>query len=148
MVSFWSPSQALPKTIPSVILCNQLKCLQVDSSFFLLAGGGEKSRNLHTSRGKLLPRERIDGLLDPGWFYFYLQFPLVHVKMLKAESDQQLVWYFESLICIAFLLLLQIPILGILPVCWVPVVWEGRGASWRNNHRNWPCFWVILNVQE
>uniref|UniRef100_A0A8C5C3N4 methylcrotonoyl-CoA carboxylase n=1 Tax=Gadus morhua TaxID=8049 RepID=A0A8C5C3N4_GADMO len=29
-------------------------------------GGGEKARNLHVSRGKLLPRERIDRLLDPG----------------------------------------------------------------------------------
>ncbi|XP_035234822.1 methylcrotonoyl-CoA carboxylase beta chain, mitochondrial [Anguilla anguilla] len=29
-------------------------------------GGGEKARKLHTSRGKLLPRERIDKLLDPG----------------------------------------------------------------------------------
>uniref|UniRef100_S4RQV6 Methylcrotonoyl-CoA carboxylase beta chain, mitochondrial n=2 Tax=Petromyzon marinus TaxID=7757 RepID=S4RQV6_PETMA len=29
-------------------------------------GGGEKARALHTSRGKLLPRERIDRLLDPG----------------------------------------------------------------------------------
>ena len=29
-------------------------------------GGGEKARALHTSRGKLLPRERIDALLDPG----------------------------------------------------------------------------------
>ena len=29
-------------------------------------GGGEKARTLHTSRGKLLPRERIDALLDPG----------------------------------------------------------------------------------
>uniref|UniRef100_A0AAQ6ADB5 Methylcrotonoyl-CoA carboxylase beta chain, mitochondrial n=1 Tax=Amphiprion ocellaris TaxID=80972 RepID=A0AAQ6ADB5_AMPOC len=28
-------------------------------------GGGEKARKLHTSRGKLLPRERIDKLLDP-----------------------------------------------------------------------------------
>jgi 3-methylcrotonyl-CoA carboxylase beta subunit len=31
-----------------------------------LAGGGEKARDLHRSRGKLLPRERIDRLLDPG----------------------------------------------------------------------------------
>lgn len=31
-----------------------------------LAGGGEKPRALHQSRGKLLPRERIDRLLDPG----------------------------------------------------------------------------------
>lgn len=29
-------------------------------------GGGEKARARHTERGKLLPRERIDGLLDPG----------------------------------------------------------------------------------
>ncbi|XP_055488154.1 methylcrotonoyl-CoA carboxylase beta chain, mitochondrial [Leucoraja erinacea] len=29
-------------------------------------GGGEKARQRHTSRGKLLPRERIDQLLDPG----------------------------------------------------------------------------------
>ncbi|MFC3088417.1 carboxyl transferase domain-containing protein [Tabrizicola soli] len=31
-----------------------------------LAGGGDKARGLHQSRGKLLPRERIDRLLDPG----------------------------------------------------------------------------------
>ncbi len=29
-------------------------------------GGGEKARERHLSRGKLLPRMRIDGLLDPG----------------------------------------------------------------------------------
>ncbi|XDB61764.1 hypothetical protein AB1E18_015120 [Capra hircus] len=29
-------------------------------------GGGEKARARHISRGKLLPRERIDNLLDPG----------------------------------------------------------------------------------
>lgn len=29
-------------------------------------GGGEKARKRHTDRGKLLPRERIDALLDPG----------------------------------------------------------------------------------
>ncbi|KAK3539017.1 hypothetical protein QTP86_023621 [Hemibagrus guttatus] len=29
-------------------------------------GGGERARKLHTSRGKLLPRERIDRLLDPS----------------------------------------------------------------------------------
>ncbi|MEY4671333.1 MAG: hypothetical protein RLZZ415_1212, partial [Pseudomonadota bacterium] len=28
-------------------------------------GGDEKSRNRHTSRGKLLPRERVERLLDP-----------------------------------------------------------------------------------
>ena len=29
-------------------------------------GGGDKAREKHTARGKLLPRERIRGLLDPG----------------------------------------------------------------------------------
>ncbi|KAM8816188.1 methylcrotonoyl-CoA carboxylase beta chain, mitochondrial isoform 2-T2 [Rhynchonycteris naso] len=29
-------------------------------------GGSEKARQLHVSRGKLLARERVDGLLDPG----------------------------------------------------------------------------------
>lgn len=29
-------------------------------------GGGERAREKHLKRGKLLPRERIRGLLDPG----------------------------------------------------------------------------------
>ena len=29
-------------------------------------GGGERARERHTARGKLLPRERVDALLDPG----------------------------------------------------------------------------------
>jgi len=29
-------------------------------------GGGEKARERHTARGKLLPRERVERLLDPG----------------------------------------------------------------------------------
>ncbi|MDA0824048.1 MAG: methylcrotonoyl-CoA carboxylase, partial [Proteobacteria bacterium] len=29
-------------------------------------GGDEKSRERHLSRGKLLPRDRVDTLLDPG----------------------------------------------------------------------------------
>ena len=30
------------------------------------AGGGEKARARHLSRGKMLPRDRVAGLLDPG----------------------------------------------------------------------------------
>ncbi len=30
------------------------------------AGGGQKSRDRHTSRGKMLPRDRVANLLDPG----------------------------------------------------------------------------------
>jgi 3-methylcrotonyl-CoA carboxylase beta subunit len=33
---------------------------------FAMAGGGEDARARHQSRGKLLPRERIDRLIDPG----------------------------------------------------------------------------------
>ena len=29
-------------------------------------GGGEEARRKHLSRGKLLPRDRVQGLLDPG----------------------------------------------------------------------------------
>ena len=29
-------------------------------------GGGEVARERHMARGKLLPRQRIDGLIDPG----------------------------------------------------------------------------------
>ncbi|GAA3098578.1 hypothetical protein GCM10020001_013780 [Nonomuraea salmonea] len=29
-------------------------------------GGPERSRRRHVERGKLLPRDRVDGLLDPG----------------------------------------------------------------------------------
>ena len=43
---------------------------QVDALHALLAqvqqGGGLKAQERHTSRGKLLPRERINRLLDPG----------------------------------------------------------------------------------
>lgn len=40
--------------------------------FLINSGGGEKARRLHTSRGKLLPRERIDRLLDPGYYCLLL----------------------------------------------------------------------------
>ncbi len=42
-------------------------------------GGGEKARARHTARGKLLPRERIDALLDPGS-------PFLEIAPLAAEG--------------------------------------------------------------
>ncbi len=42
-------------------------------------GGGEKARTRHTERGKLLPRERIDALLDPGS-------PFLEIAPLAAED--------------------------------------------------------------
>lgn len=43
------------------------------------AGGGEQARARHTERGKLLPRERIDALLDPGS-------PFLEIAPLAAED--------------------------------------------------------------
>ncbi len=42
-------------------------------------GGSAQSRERHVSRGKLLPRERVDGLLDPGS-------PLLEVSPLAADG--------------------------------------------------------------
>jgi len=42
-------------------------------------GGSAKSRERHVSRGKLLPRDRVDGLLDPGS-------PLLEVSALAADG--------------------------------------------------------------
>jgi 3-methylcrotonyl-CoA carboxylase beta subunit len=42
-------------------------------------GGGEQARARHTERGKLLPRERIDALLDPGS-------PFLEIAPLAAEG--------------------------------------------------------------
>src|SRR6187200_2084883 len=42
-------------------------------------GGPERARERHVSRGKLLPRDRVDGLLDPGS-------PLLEVAPLAADG--------------------------------------------------------------
>jgi 3-methylcrotonyl-CoA carboxylase beta subunit len=42
-------------------------------------GGGDKARARHTARGKLLPRERVDTLLDPGS-------PFLELAPLAAEG--------------------------------------------------------------
>ncbi|WP_299527658.1 carboxyl transferase domain-containing protein [uncultured Streptomyces sp.] len=42
-------------------------------------GGGEKARARHVARGKLLPRERVDALLDPGS-------PFLELAPLAAEG--------------------------------------------------------------
>ncbi len=45
-----------------------LEALRVaeDAAYLAAAGGGESSRERHVSRGKMLPRERVANLLDPG----------------------------------------------------------------------------------
>ena len=42
-------------------------------------GGGQKARNKHTERGKLLARDRITALLDPGS-------PFLEIAPLAAEG--------------------------------------------------------------
>src|SRR6202044_1560164 len=42
-------------------------------------GGSERARNRHVDRGKLLPRDRVNGLLDPGS-------PLLEVAPLAADG--------------------------------------------------------------
>jgi 3-methylcrotonyl-CoA carboxylase beta subunit len=49
------------------------------------AGGGETARARHTARGKLLPRDRIDQLLDPGTAFLELS-PLAAHDMYDNEA--------------------------------------------------------------
>lgn len=48
-------------------------------------GGGEQARRKHTARGKLLPRERIEALLDPGSPFLELS-PLAAHGMYDAAA--------------------------------------------------------------
>jgi 3-methylcrotonyl-CoA carboxylase beta subunit len=48
-------------------------------------GGGEASRQRHVSRGKLLPRERVRALLDPGSPFLELS-PLAALDMYDNEA--------------------------------------------------------------
>ena len=48
-------------------------------------GGGEESRKRHVARGKLLPRERVRSLLDPGSPFLELS-PLAAMDMYDNEA--------------------------------------------------------------
>ena len=48
-------------------------------------GGGEAARAKHTARGKLLPRERVQRLLDPGTPFLELS-PLAALNMYRDEA--------------------------------------------------------------
>ena len=57
-------------------ICDMVIGKSVDIVYFVLRfyvfilntilGGNESARNKHTSRGKMLPRDRVTNLLDPG----------------------------------------------------------------------------------
>lgn len=62
-------SQALPSS--DAYKANEMAHLKAlsevrDAAEAAALGGGEKSRARHESRGKMLPRERVANLLDPG----------------------------------------------------------------------------------
>jgi 3-methylcrotonyl-CoA carboxylase beta subunit len=48
-------------------------------------GGGEEARNKHTARGKLLPRDRVQLLLDPGTSFLEIA-PLAALNMYKEKD--------------------------------------------------------------
>ncbi|MET8831883.1 carboxyl transferase domain-containing protein [Streptomyces sp. NPDC004610] len=48
-------------------------------------GGGERARQRHTARGKLLPRDRVDTLLDPGSPFLELA-PLAAEGMYEGQA--------------------------------------------------------------
>src|SRR3954467_15338749 len=48
-------------------------------------GGSERARERHVSRGKLLPRDRVDGLLDPGSPFLELA-PLAADGMYEGQA--------------------------------------------------------------
>ncbi len=48
-------------------------------------GGGNAARDRHTARGKMLPRERVQNLLDPGTPFLELS-PLAAWDMYESEA--------------------------------------------------------------
>ncbi|MEO9118963.1 MAG: carboxyl transferase domain-containing protein, partial [Solirubrobacteraceae bacterium] len=62
-------SEARPGTdeFRANLAANEALCADLRSELDrVIAGGGERARERHLSRGKLLPRDRVDRLLDPG----------------------------------------------------------------------------------
>ena len=67
--------QAQARAAHNRALVEELRAKVVEAAL----GGNEKSRERHTARGKLLPRERVERLLDPGS-------PLLEVGQLAADG--------------------------------------------------------------
>ncbi len=65
--------QAQARTAHNRALAEELRAKVAEAAL----GGSEKARERHTSRGKLLPRERVERLLDPGS-------PLLEIGQLAA----------------------------------------------------------------
>ncbi|MFM5884762.1 MAG: carboxyl transferase domain-containing protein, partial [Novosphingobium sp.] len=67
--------QAQARAVHNRALAAELRARVAEAAL----GGNEKSRERHTSRGKLLPRERVERLLDPGS-------PLLEIGQLAADG--------------------------------------------------------------
>ena len=59
-------------------------------------GGGLASRNRHTSRGKLLPRDRISNLLDLGSPFLKLENSLEKNSTVNLYRVGAFCWYWQS----------------------------------------------------
>ena len=51
----------------------------------IIAGGGERYQQRHQARGKLLPRDRIDALIDPG--SSFLEFSQLAAHDMYGKDD-------------------------------------------------------------
>ena len=82
-----SPPSSAPG--PKTLLPTRRRCAWVDDLNARLAqvaqGGGEGPRTKHLARGKLLPRDRVEMLLDPGTPF--LEIALLAALRMYVEKD-------------------------------------------------------------
>ena len=58
-------SDAIVVDLDASAMCEQCEAIEKLATR-IMAGGSERSRQRHVERGKLLPRDRVNGLIDPG----------------------------------------------------------------------------------
>jgi hypothetical protein len=80
-------------------------------------GGGEEARKRHLGRNKLLPRDRIESILDPG------------CVVVSAGIDADA----------------QIALFGIVATCRISIVRRRRSRR-RHYYRDWSRQWVRGNI--
>ncbi len=106
-------------------------------------GGGQKAIERHLSRGKLLPRERIDKLLDAGYGAIIFIGQIDQICLCKCFISSRLpVSDIKTFAHAYYSGPLKVAIPGAVTTGWIPVV-RGRGsASRRTDHRYWSSVWV------
>ncbi|SSW70939.1 Methylmalonyl-CoA carboxyltransferase 12S subunit [Achromobacter veterisilvae] len=68
-----------PKFVANAAAYDELRAPLLAARERAVAGGGERARQVHLARGKLLPRERVNILLDPGT-------PFLEIGQLAADG--------------------------------------------------------------